>query len=45
MLMGKLVLNAKYKSYEYFTAVLITVGMTAFLFGSMENEGTICHAI
>nr|SVE80703.1 EOG090X05CU [Daphnia magna] len=34
MLMGKLVSRAQYKNYEYTTAVLISVGMTAFLLGS-----------
>nr|SVE79461.1 EOG090X05CU [Daphnia magna] len=34
MLMGKLVSQAQYKNYEYTTAVLISVGMTAFLLGS-----------
>nr|SVE75095.1 EOG090X05CU [Daphnia dolichocephala] len=34
MLMGKLVSQAKYKNYEYATAVLISVGMSAFLLGS-----------
>nr|SVE83631.1 EOG090X05CU [Daphnia pulex] len=34
MLMGKLVSRAQYKNYEYATAVLISVGMTAFLLGS-----------
>jgi len=38
MLMGKLVSRTKYKNYEYLTAILISVGMTAFLFGSMKNE-------
>ena len=38
MLMGKLVSKTKYKNYEYFTAVLISVGMTAFLLGSTDDE-------
>jgi len=38
MLMGKLVSKTKYKNYEYFTAVLISVGMTAFLLGSTDEE-------
>ena len=38
MLMGKLVSNAKYKTYEYLSAVLISVGMIAFLTGSMKNN-------
>nr|CAG4643180.1 EOG090X05CU [Ilyocryptus agilis] len=37
MLMGKLVSRTKYKDYEYATAVLISVGMTAFLLGSSEG--------
>lgn len=38
MLMGKLVSRAQYKNYEYATAVLISVGMTAFLLGSGEGK-------
>nr|CAG4649299.1 EOG090X05CU [Scapholeberis mucronata]SVE93589.1 EOG090X05CU [Scapholeberis mucronata] len=38
MLMGKLVSRAQYKNYEYVTAVLISVGMTAFLLGSGEGK-------
>nr|CAG4650943.1 EOG090X05CU [Simocephalus serrulatus]SVE94208.1 EOG090X05CU [Simocephalus serrulatus] len=38
MLMGKLVSRAQYKNYEYATAVLISVGMTAFLLGSDEGK-------
>jgi solute carrier family 35 (adenosine 3'-phospho 5'-phosphosulfate transporter), member B2 len=37
MLMGKLVSGTKYKDYEYATAVLISVGMAAFLLGSGEE--------
>jgi len=38
MLMGKLVSGTKYKDYEYATAVLISVGMAAFLLGSGEEH-------
>nr|SVE75725.1 EOG090X05CU [Daphnia hispanica] len=38
MLMGKLVSRAQYKNYEYTTAVLISVGMTAFLLGSSGDK-------
>lgn len=34
MLMGKIVLRAKYEFYEYTTAILISVGMMFFLLGS-----------
>lgn len=34
MLMGKIVSRAKYEFHEYFTAVLISVGMIFFLMGS-----------
>ena len=43
MLMGKLVSRAQYKNYEYATAVLISVGMTAFLLGSDGGKkGWLC---
>nr|CAG4641663.1 EOG090X05CU [Eurycercus lamellatus] len=38
MLMGKLVSRTQYKNYEYATAVLISVGMTAFLLGSSDGN-------
>lgn len=38
MLMGKLVSRTQYKNYEYATAVLISVGMTAFLLGSDDGK-------
>ena len=38
MVMGKLVSGTKYKYYEYATAVLISVGMAAFFFGSEEER-------
>nr|CAG4640829.1 EOG090X05CU [Eulimnadia texana] len=38
MLMGKLVSGTKYKKYEYTTALLISVGMAAFFFGSSEDR-------
>lgn len=34
MLMGKIVLRAKYEFYEYLTAILISLGMMFFLLGS-----------
>lgn len=34
MLMGKVVFRTKYEFYEYFTAVLISLGMIFFLMGS-----------
>nr|CAG4638424.1 EOG090X05CU [Cyclestheria hislopi] len=37
MVMGKLVFRSKYRTYEYTTAILISVGMAAFLFGSSEG--------
>ena len=33
MLMGKIVSKNKYEFYEYVVAVLISLGMCAFLFG------------
>lgn len=36
MIMGKIVSSKKYDYYEYFTAFLISVGMTMFLMGSTE---------
>ena len=40
ILIGKLISKTKYKSYEYFTAFFISIGMTIFLLGSMKNEGS-----
>ncbi|KAJ0172422.1 hypothetical protein K1T71_012395 [Dendrolimus kikuchii] len=37
MLMGKLVSRNKYEVYEYVTAVLISVGMVMFMFGSHDE--------
>lgn len=34
--MGKIVSNKKYEFYEYVVAVLITLGMVAFLYGSED---------
>lgn len=49
MIMGKLMSNTKYKNYEYFTAVLISFGMTIFLMGStddnLENQATTASGI
>merc|ERR1712088_1079688 len=38
MLMGKIVSKRKYEYYEYVVAVLITIGMIAFLLGSDESR-------
>lgn len=38
MLMGKLISRNKYELYEYVTAVLISVGMVLFLFGSHDDN-------
>ena len=37
MLMGKLVSNKKYERYEYLVAILISLGMMAFLFGKVTK--------
>jgi len=39
MLMGKVVSNAKYEYYEYLVAVLISLGMSLFLFGNDSGSG------
>ncbi len=39
MIMGKIVQNKKYELYEYAVAVLISLGMVFFLFGSQEDKG------
>jgi adenosine 3'-phospho 5'-phosphosulfate transporter B2 len=36
MIMGKLVSNKKYEMYEYVVAVLITLGMVGFFYGSED---------
>ena len=36
MLMGKLVSNKKYEMYEYVVAILITIGMVGFFYGSED---------
>ena len=38
MLMGKVVSKKQYEYYEYLTAVLISIGMAAFLLGSDEGK-------
>ncbi|KAM8703808.1 hypothetical protein ACLKA7_008441 [Drosophila subpalustris] len=38
MLMGKIMSKAKYESYEYLTALLISLGMIFFMSGSSENN-------
>ena len=39
MIMGRIVQNKKYEFYEYVVAVLISMGMVFFLFGSQEDRG------
>jgi len=36
--MGKLISNKAFESYEYLTALLISMGMTLFLLGSSTNQ-------
>ena len=38
MIMGKIVSANKYKNYEYVVALLISVGMMLFLFGSQSDR-------
>ena len=38
MVMGKVVSARKYETYEYVVALLISVGMTLFLFGSQADR-------
>lgn len=38
MIMGKIVSRTKYDYYEYVTAVLISIGMMMFLFGSTDDK-------
>lgn len=38
MVMGKIVSNRKYEFYEYIVAVMISLGMVLFLFGSQEDR-------
>jgi len=40
MLMGKVVSNKKYEYYEYVVAVLISLGMVAFLMGNEDDKRT-----
>ncbi len=40
MIMGKVVSKKKYEFYEYIVAVLISLGMVLFLFGSQEDRGS-----
>lgn len=42
MLMGKLVSRNKYEPYEYGTALLISVGMMMFMFGSHDQPESTC---
>ncbi|XP_028164797.1 adenosine 3'-phospho 5'-phosphosulfate transporter 1 [Ostrinia furnacalis] len=37
MMMGKLISRTKYELYEYVTAVMISVGMVLFMFGSHDD--------
>ena len=36
MIMGKVVSNKKYDTYEYVVAILITLGMVGFFYGSED---------
>lgn len=38
MLMGKIISRTKYEFYEYFTAILISIGMIFFLTGSIDES-------
>ncbi|KAL0803200.1 hypothetical protein ABMA28_017343 [Loxostege sticticalis] len=38
MMMGKLISRTKYELYEYVTAVMISVGMVLFMFGSHDDN-------
>lgn len=38
MLMGKLISKSTYEYYEYFTAVLISIGMTLFMLTSDSHK-------
>lgn len=40
MLMGKIVSRTKFEFYEYLTAILISIGMLAFLLGSKSDHHT-----
>lgn len=40
MLMGKIVSRSKFDYYEYLTAILISIGMLAFLLGSKSDHHT-----
>lgn len=40
MIMGKVISKTKYEYYEYVTAVLLSCGMTLFMFGSSEDHKT-----
>ncbi|XP_075145069.1 adenosine 3'-phospho 5'-phosphosulfate transporter 1 [Haematobia irritans] len=40
MLMGKILSKNKYQCYEYFTAVLISLGMMFFMMGSADSNKT-----
>ncbi|CAB3382263.1 Hypothetical predicted protein [Cloeon dipterum] len=40
MIMGKCVSSKKYENYEYITAVMISIGMAAFLFGQEGSTVT-----
>ncbi|XP_053615947.1 adenosine 3'-phospho 5'-phosphosulfate transporter 1 [Plodia interpunctella] len=39
MLMGKVISRKKYELYEYVTAVMISLGMMLFIFGSHDDNG------
>merc|ERR1719348_2720138 len=40
MIMGKLLSNKKYEYYEYVVAVLISLGMTAFMLGNEQGKSS-----
>lgn len=40
MLMGRLVSRTRYECYEYFTALLISLGMVLFMIGSTDTNST-----
>ena len=38
MLMGKIVSRTKYEYYEYFTAVILSIGMLFFMLDAEDNK-------
>jgi adenosine 3'-phospho 5'-phosphosulfate transporter B2 len=43
MIMGKVVSGRKYEYYEYVVALLISLGMSLFLFGSSQGRDSTIH--